>query len=94
MPADPALAAVVDAYGTLVLPGIGEVPALRVNEEHTYDTQDTTLGLPLGKQYFRNYYWLVKGVGLAVNIISKADTASVPPDAFKTAATVSRVLKQ
>lgn len=82
----------VDGYGTLVLPGIGEVPALRVNEINTYESQELTFGLPLPPQNFRNYYWLVKGVGKAVHIISKGDTA-IPPENFKTAATVLRVFE-
>lgn len=82
-----------DAYGSVVLPGIGEVPALRVNELHTYDTQDITLGLPLGQQYVRSYYWLVKDVGQAVQIISKPDSTAPPPDRFRSAATFYRVFE-
>jgi len=84
--------AVVDAYGTVVLPAIGEVPALRVNEVNTYETFDLTLGLPLDTQIFRNYYWLVKDVGKAVHIISKPET-TVPPENFQTASTVLRVFE-
>jgi hypothetical protein len=79
-----------DAYGTVVLPGIGEVPALRVNEVNTYEVTDLSLGIPLSTEYFRNYYWLVRGVGKAVHIISNGAT-TVPPANFTTAKTVLRV---
>jgi hypothetical protein len=85
--------AAVDAYGSVVLPEIGEVPALRVNELHTYDTQDITLGLPIGQQSIRSYYWLVKNVGQAVQIISKPDPTAPPPESFRTAATFYRVFE-
>jgi hypothetical protein len=82
----------VDAYGTIVLPGVGEAPALRVNEVNTYEIRELTLGLPLPAQHFRNYYWLVKGVGKAVHIVSKGDTA-IPPENFKAASTVLRTFE-
>jgi len=77
----------VDAHGTLVLPGIGEVPALRVNEVNTYEITDLTLGLPIPTQHFRNYYWLVPGIGKAVHVISEG-SATVPPPNLTTAKTV------
>ena len=82
----------VDAFGTLVLPGIGEVPALRVNEVNRYDLTEQTLGLPLPSQYFRSYFWLVKGAGKAVHIVSKPDTTT-PPTSFNTAASLQRVFE-
>lgn len=82
----------MDAYGTLVLPRIGEVPALRVNELHTYELTDLSLGLPLGTQYIRNYYWLVRGIGKAVDLISEVQT-STPPVQLSTAKTVLRVFE-
>jgi len=85
--------AIVDGYGTVILPSLGEVPALRVNELHTYNFQDTTLGFPIGQQFIRNYYWLVKGIGQAVQIISSANNTSAPPDNFHTAATLFRVFQ-
>ena len=85
--------AAVDAYGTVVLPNIGELPALRVNELHTYELQDTTFGLPLGTQYVRNYYWLAKSIGQVVNIISNVDSSAPPADNFGNAATVLRVFE-
>lgn len=84
--------AVVDAYGTLVLPGIGEIAALRVNEVNAYESTDITFGLPLGTTYCRNYYWLAKGIGKAVHIIS-AGYDSTPPEDFGVAKTVWRVFE-
>ena len=82
----------VDAFGTVVLPGLGELPALRVNEVNTYVTTDVTFGLPIDTQIFRNYYWLVPGLGKAVHIISPPATA-VPPADFPKAKTVLRVFE-
>jgi hypothetical protein len=82
--------ATVDAYGSVILPEIGELEALRVNEVNIYSLTDLTLGLPLPDQAFRNYYWLVPGIGKAVHIISKPET-SPPPENFATAKTVLRV---
>lgn len=83
----------VDAYGTLVLPGIGEVPALRVNEVHEYDYIDLTLGFLNYTNYFRDYYWLVPGVGKAVEIISIPSTSGPPPENLTTAGNMSRVFE-
>jgi hypothetical protein len=80
----------VDAYGTVVLPGLGEVPALRINEVNSYERTDVWLGWPLDTQCFRSYYWLVRGVGQAVHIISNAELA-VPPANFTTAKYLLRV---
>ena len=82
----------VDAYGTVVLPGIGEVPALRVNEVNTYVTTDLDYGIPIETQVFRNYVWLVSGIGKAVHILSPPG-ASAPPENFATAKTVLRVFE-
>jgi hypothetical protein len=83
----------VDAHGTIVLPGLGEVPALRVNELNTYELTDLTLGIPIPTTYFRNYYWLVRGVGKAVHVISAPSTVGPPPPAFSIARTVTRVFE-
>jgi len=82
----------VDAYGTVVLPGIGEVPALRVNEIHRYDYRDD-LGIFSYTAYYRNYYWLVPGIGKAVDIISEADLSAPPPANLTTARTLYRVFE-
>lgn len=67
--------AVVDAYGTLVLPGIGEVPALRVNQLDSYDVNLS--GNPFGSQFNTNYYWLVQGIGIAAQVIFHVDELAV-----------------
>ncbi len=69
----------VDAYGTLILPNLGSLPALRVNETNTYESFLVDLGTPLGKQYLHNLYWLVPGIGRAVHVVSKASTSAPPP---------------
>jgi hypothetical protein len=82
----------VDAYGTIVLPGIGEVPALRVNELNSYETTELENDIPLDKQYFRNYYWLVPGIGRAVQLSSPAGT-SAPPANFSVSQSIFRVFE-
>ena len=82
----------VDAYGTVVLPGIGEVPALRVNEVNTYVITAITFGFPNPTQIFRNYYWLVRGIGKAV-IIGSDSFSSLPPTNLTTAKTFLRVFE-
>lgn len=82
----------VDAFGTLVLPVIGSVPALRVNETNTYATYWKDLGIPLGNQYFHNVYWLVPGLGRAVLVQSKA-SSSGPPSLNDAPAAVIRVFE-
>jgi len=84
--------ATVDAFGTVVLPSLGERPALRVSELHSYEAQDTLFGLPLGTTHVRNYYWLVKGIGKAVEIISAPGT-SKPPENLSQAKTLMRVFE-
>lgn len=80
----------VDAYGTVILPRLGSLPALRVNETRTY--RNELEGLPLGEQHFHNYYWLVPSIGKAVEIVSKA-SADAAPSVYSVAATVLRVFE-
>jgi hypothetical protein len=59
----------VDAFGTLVLPEIGAVPALRVHEVDVFritDVSDPPLPLDINTNQY--YYWLVPGIGVAVQI--------------------------
>lgn len=69
----------VDAYGTLALPELGEVPALRVSETNTYRTFLKDFGIQIDTQYFHNLYWLAPGIGRAVHIVSKPATDGPPP---------------
>jgi hypothetical protein len=62
--------ATVDAFGTLVLPGLGSVPALRVHEIHSYivsDANDPSLVLDINTNQY--YYWLVPGIGVAAQVL-------------------------
>ena len=84
----------VDAYGILVLAGLGERPALRVNELHTYVT---TVYLPLFPPIdltncFREYYWLAPGIGKALDIVSAAQPTPPPAD-FELASVFLRVFE-
>lgn len=80
------VSATVDAYGTVALPQIGEVAALRVNQ---LTMAQSFLG---GIQYFREYYWLVPGIGKAVHVIS-AHSDSPPPLGFTNTYEVRRMFE-
>lgn len=82
----------VDAFGMVMLPELGPVPALRVNEVNSYVVTELTFGIPLDEQVFRNYYWLVPGIGKAVHVIS-APATTAPPELFPVAKTVLRVFE-
>lgn len=74
-------ASTVDAYGTLMLPAIGSVPALRVHEVHVYQAYELISGIPPSlvdlhtNQY---YYWLVPGLGVAAQVFLFGDNALAP----------------
>ena len=57
----------VDAYGTLVLPGIGPVPALRITEVENYE--EDIFGLEYA-QPDTNWTWLAPGIGFAAQIFN------------------------
>ena len=79
------VSASVDAYGTVILPQLREVAALRVNQL----TSEQTF---FGVQYFREYYWLVPGLGRAVHVVSTA-SSSPPPNTFTDAYEVRRMFE-
>jgi len=56
----------VDALGTLVLPQIGAMPALRVHEVHGYTGSE--FGYTVETVTNQYYYWLVPGLGVAAQI--------------------------
>ncbi len=60
----------VDAYGTIVLPGLGERPALRVKEKHNYEASLFFLGtwIPAVSQTNFYYYWLTPKVGVVAEV--------------------------
>jgi hypothetical protein len=57
---------IVDAQGTLILPSIGSVQAFRVHEIQGYI--GTLYGTPYETVTNQYYYWLVPGLGVAVQI--------------------------
>jgi hypothetical protein len=79
----------VDAYGTVVLPQIGQVQALRVNEL----TEQLLVwsGIRI-TNYIREYFWLVPGIGKAVDIVS-SESSTPPPASFTSADEVRRVFE-
>ena len=75
----------VDAYGLVILPGLGFLNCVRVHELVEYDIAiDLGLGdgfQNAGTQYLLNYYWLCPGRGIAVQITSNTPTdGSIPSD--------------
>jgi hypothetical protein len=58
--------AAVDAYGTLVLAGIGSVPALRIS---AIDTYSDTFGSFFDTETDTNYEWVVPGIGIAATMV-------------------------
>ena len=71
----------VDAYGTLTLPAIGSVPALRVHETHTYQVYEIVSGsspVQLDLHTNQYYYWLVPGLGVAAQVYLFGDNVLYP----------------
>jgi hypothetical protein len=73
--------ATVDASGTIVLPQIGALPALRVHEIHSYSISEVT-SPPLLLDSHTNdyYYWLVPGLGVAVQVLLLGNNILCPMD--------------
>ena len=69
----------VDAAGSMALPGIGTVQALRVHEVHSYTISEVT-DPPILLDMHTNdyYYWLVPGVGVAVQVILYGNNVLYP----------------
>jgi len=71
----------VDAFGTLILPEIGAVPALRVHEVDSYtvtDVSDPPLLLDINTNQY--YYWLVPGIGVAAQVLLLGNNVLDPVD--------------
>jgi hypothetical protein len=85
------VSAAVDAFGTIILPQLGQFQAVRVN---LLNTQQEYLGSePYGSAvYFREFYWLVPGIGKAVDIIS-TDSTTIPPANFSSVYELRRVFE-
>ncbi|MBK9139709.1 MAG: hypothetical protein IPM17_13245 [Verrucomicrobia bacterium] len=88
--------AVADAYGILNQPGIGFGECLRVNELTQYDIAVDIMGdgnyQSIDVQFVRNFYFLRKGYGIAVQVTSRQQ-ATPPPDNFALAAGVVRMFE-
>ncbi len=71
----------VDAAGSMALPGIGTVQALRVHEVHSYTISEVT-DPPILLDTHTNdyYYWLVPGVGVAVQVFLYGNNVLYPAD--------------
>jgi hypothetical protein len=73
--------ATADAFGTLVLPEIGAVPALRVHEVDSYasyDVSDPPRLVEISTDQY--YYWLVPGLGVAVQVQLLGNYVADPVD--------------
>lgn len=95
--------ATADAYGFVILPKLGFMECVRVNElvETTYEIQfpgsdpenpgagDFT---PVGTYFVRNIYWLAKNNGIVAQMTSK-QASTPPPDEFSTAAQFVRMFE-
>ncbi len=83
----------VDAYGTIILPGLGALPCLRVNE---VDEQNTMIDDGSGDftsaslDYIHIYYFLSPGHGIVAEIHSQS-ASTAPPDNFTTASQFTRM---
>jgi hypothetical protein len=76
-----AACATVDAAGSMALPGIGTVQALRVHEVHSYTISEVT-DPPILLDMHTNdyYYWLVPGVGIVVQVVLYGTNVLYPED--------------
>jgi hypothetical protein len=84
----------VDAYGTMRLPGLGDIEVLRVNE---LDRQETTIDfggepLVLSDIYVRVLYWISRDYGIVAQISSEAGEAVPPTDSLSTASRFLRLI--
>jgi hypothetical protein len=84
----------VEAYGTLVLPGIGEVSALRVKEVHDNEASEYISGswFPIVSQTNVFYYWLSPRVGVAAQVLLLGNN-TVFPDALPNTNSFLRVFE-
>jgi hypothetical protein len=67
----------VDAYGTLVLAGLGQMPALRVKEIHDYEVSVTGWQV-IDSHTNLFYYWLCPGIGMPLQVILYGSNIFVP----------------
>ena len=73
--------ATVDAAGSMALPGIGTVNALRVHEIHSYTISVVSdPPIPIDMHTNDYYYWLVPGLGVAAQVLLYGNNALYPYD--------------
>jgi hypothetical protein len=86
----------VDAWGVVMLPGLGPLPTLRINEDQTVDVAVDLDGYGefthLETDYTRNYYWLSPGRGIVAQMNS-IQSSSPPPENFDRAASFVRMFE-
>ena len=84
----------VDGWGTVILPEIGAVEALRVNvaSQHTTDAIVAEQIVPISDQHFRSYIWLAPGYGTIATLLSSPGTVEVP-DSFTTTVSFERLTR-
>lgn len=81
--------AVADAYGTVLLPGIGEVDALRVNQMVRFLSEVPGIGV-IQDVYSRSFLWYAPRFGL-VSMVTAASAEAIPPTDFTAADSVLRL---
>jgi hypothetical protein len=84
----------VDAYGTIILPGLGSLECLRINELDKYETLVDLSGsgdmTSYDTEYIRIYYFISPGHGVVATIDSD-QTSSAPSASFTSAAQFTRL---
>ncbi len=85
-----------DAYGTIILPEIGEGECLRVNTLDQVDVYADLFGfgnyMYIATNYIRSYFWLRENQGIATQIVSQ-QSESAPPDNFSIALAFVRLFE-
>ncbi len=83
-----------DAWGVVLLPELGLVDALRINEEQVLDVAaDLGEGFQhIETDYVRNYYWLSPGRGIVAQM-SSLQASAPPPLNFDRAAAFVRMFE-
>lgn len=89
--------ATVDAHGTIILPGLGSGPCLRVNEldafEILVDMDLTGNYQTFETDYIRTYYFLRPGHGIVAEIHSQQLSGGVPDNNFTDASQFTRMFE-
>ena len=85
-----------DAYGFVILPQLGFVEALRLNELVTYTIQMDLEGegsyQTVGTYFMRTLYWMAKDKGVVAQMTSKEESAA-PADNFSIASQFVRTFE-